>query len=85
LGAAVNVASEFGGNPFDILEDIWFGDNRRNTGWTMQKLRILGYHYEHKAQENERKPKAGGKLFIIQGKNDAFRYSWDKSEELDNG
>ncbi len=63
---------------------IWFGDNRRVTDDDAE-ARILGYHYEHKAQENERNPKAGGTLVIIQGKNDAFRYSWDKSEELDNG
>lgn len=49
----------------------------------MDKLRVLGFHYEFERKAAENKPKVGGKLFIIQGKSDEFQSTWPLSEETD--
>jgi hypothetical protein len=63
------------------MEDIWFGDDRRGTGWTLAKFRVLGFYYEERAKKEKQKPKAGGKLFVIQKADDKFKMTWDISEE----
>jgi hypothetical protein len=79
------LASEFGGNPFNYLEDIWYGDNQHGTGWTKERLIVFGYYKEQIEKEKDQKPRPGGKLFLFKKKENVFQYEWDIKDEDKNG
>ena len=70
------LAEKFGGNPFHILEDVWYGGNKHGTGWTMRRIHAYGNFCEEQGRRRDLQPKSAGGIFI-----DRFPYKPEWTEE----